>query len=41
MDGLNLTQKGDKPQSEKTFTTEGAEEIMNAHSSVFKTLHAA
>jgi len=41
MDVLNLTQKGDKPQSEKALTTEGAEEIINAHSRVFKTLHSA
>jgi hypothetical protein len=41
MDGLNLTQKGDKPQSEKAFTAEGAEEIINAHSSVLKTLYPA
>jgi hypothetical protein len=41
MDGLNLTQKGDKPQSEKAFTTVGAEESINAHSNVLKTIHSA
>jgi hypothetical protein len=41
MDGHNLTQKSDKPQSEKAFTAEGTEEIINAHSSVLKTLHSA